>query len=254
MKHASDSVASAQRLRHIEGRHNHGSEPDPGPARHLGQFFAAAGYVLFAPHRHGHGKSTGNYPLDEIRQAALHRPGAEGRRRTVIEAVIALHERQLGDTETALGWLQGRAFVAAERVAMAGVSHGGIQTLLAAEADLGAAAYVAFAPGAMAWAENPELGERLRRAVLAARSPIFLLQAENDYGLGPSQILGPLLRAKGAPSHSRVYPTYGDSRQAGHGDFACQGTEVWGEDVCAFLSETTAASGPEAPPARNGDA
>ena len=73
---------------------------------------------------------------------------------------------------------------------MSGVSHGGVQTLLAAEADAGAQAYVPFAPAAMAWEGNPELHERLVQAVRGAQAPIFLVQAANDYSLGPSTVLG----------------------------------------------------------------
>ena len=82
--------------------------------------------------------------------------------------------------------------------------------------------------------------DRLLRAVSQASAPMFLLQAENDYSLGPSDTLGAELQRKGGLNRSRVYPPYGSSTQSGHGGFALHGTEVWGADVCAFLSEVNA--------------
>lgn len=217
---------------------NHGSERLPGAADELGRFYTSAGYVCFVPHRHGHGRSPGDYPIAALRaRAQAEANGVPGGGRQAIHWVIELHERYLEDTIAAVRWLERQSFVDACRIAMSGVSHGGAQTLLAAEAGAGARAFVPFAPAAMAWKGNPELHDRLLRAVRAAREPIFLIQAANDYDLGPSEILGAALARKGEPNRSRVYPPYGDGPQAGHGDFACHGTGVWGDDVRAFLSE-----------------
>jgi carboxymethylenebutenolidase len=206
---------------------NHGSERDPGSPHELGRFYASAGYVCFCPHRHGHGLSPGEYALGVVPA----RTRAQG-----IHALIALHEDYVRDTVAAATWLSGQAFVDSTRLAMSGVSHGGIQTILAAEADAGMAAYVPFAPAAMGWRGNPELQERLLHAVSKARAPMFLLQAENDYSLGPSEILGAELERKGEPNRARVYPPYGPDHASGHGAFACRGMDVWGADVCAFLA------------------
>jgi dienelactone hydrolase len=130
--------------------------------------------------------------------------------------------------------------VDAGRLAMSGVSFGGIQTILAAEAGADVHAYLPFAPAAIAWHGNPELQERLVQAVRAATAPMFLVQAENDYSLGPSEVLGAELERKGEPNRVRVYPPYGDSTDSGHGAFACEGTEVWGTDVRGFLDHVLA--------------
>ena len=90
----------------------------------------------------------------------------------------------------------------------------------------------------MAWQGNPELQERLVRAVRSARTPILLIQAANDHSLGPSEVLGAELAGKGEPNGVSVYPAHGDSPQAGHGDFACEAPDVWGGDVVAFLEQT----------------
>jgi dienelactone hydrolase len=215
---------------------NHGSERSPGPRDELGAFYTAAGYVLFVPHRRGHGRSPGDHFAD-----ALRRDAAGQTRGRAIRSLIELHERHLRDTLAAAGWLARERFVDPGRMAMSGVSHGGIQTLLAAEAGGGMRAYVPFAPAAIGWPGNPELHDRLRRAVRRAEAPIFLLQAENDHSLGPSDVLGAELRRKGGRNRARVYPAYGESHETGHGEFACRGTDVWGTDVRAFLDDALGA-------------
>jgi carboxymethylenebutenolidase len=218
---------------------NHGSERHPGTRSELGRFYTAAGYVLFVPHRRGHGCSDGTYALDSLPARAR---AEAGRRRSayqrrVVELVIEHHERHLDDTAAAVRWLEREPLVDERRIAMSGVSYGGTQTLLAAEADVGACAYVPFAPSAMSWAESPQLQGRLVRAVRGAKAPMFLLQAANDYDLGPSRVLGEELSRRGGPSRARVYAPYGDTHASGHGTFACEGTAVWGDDVCEFLDE-----------------
>jgi dienelactone hydrolase len=200
---------------------NHGSERLPSPQDELGSFYTSAGFVFLAPHRHGHGCSPGEYALANVTGG--------------IESVIELQEGYLEDTLAAVRWLRDQPFVDSAQMAMSGVSHGGIQTLLAAEAEAGMRAYVPFAPAAMGWRGNPELQERLLRAVKAARAPMFLLQAENDYSLGPSEVLGKELKRKGEPNRARVYPAYGSAPESGHGEFARHGMDVWGGDVRAFL-------------------
>jgi carboxymethylenebutenolidase len=215
---------------------NHGSERLPGSCADLGSFYTSAGYVFFVPHRHGHGQSPGKYPLGTVpTRARAQTEDTAGYRRKGIELLIELHEAYLEDTVAAVKWLKRQPFVDSTRMAMSGVSHGGIQTVLAAEADAGMKAYVPFAPAAIAWRGNPELQDRLLCAVQTAHAPMFLLQAENDYSLGPSEILGGELKRKGAPNGARVYPPHGQTQDSGHGAFACQGTRVWGADVCAFL-------------------
>jgi carboxymethylenebutenolidase len=207
----------------------HGSERRPGPQDDLAAFYTSAGYVFFAPHRRGHGVAPGAHFEDELGPELVRLPRADA-----IEALIRAHERRLEDTLAALRWLAEQPFVDAERVALSGVSHGGIQTLLAAEAGAGASAYVPFAPGATGWDGNPELQARLLLAAERAERPIFLIQAANDHSLGPSEVLGGVLRAKDGLNRARVYPAFGTD---GHGVFACSGAEVWGADVLAFLAE-----------------
>ena len=198
----------------------HGSERLPGAQDALAEFYNRAGYALFLPHRGGHGSSAGPYAITELGPIAT--PENVGR------LVVELHERQLDDTAAAVRWISGHPRVDSARVAVSGVSFGGVQTMLAAEARLGAKAYVAFSPGATAWDEQPLLRRRLRRAARAAADPVLVVQAANDHSLGPARELGRRCRA-------HVYPRYGRSAQAAHGEFGCRGMEIWGPDVLAFL-------------------
>ena len=221
---------------------NHGSEPDPGSADAVGEFYASNGFVCFVPHRRGHGQSPGEHFAEGLEtRARAKSANAATYRRRLVEMVVELHELHLGDTKAALDWLRQQPFVDSARLAMSGASYGGIQTILAAEADAGAGAYIPFAPAAMAWDVSPALRDRLVHAVRAAPSPILLIQAENDYSLGPSKVLGPELERKGEPNGSRVYPPFGGTERSGHAAFATDGTGVWGEDVLAFVESSLSA-------------
>ena len=59
----------------------------------------------------------------------------------------------------------------------------------------------------------------LKRAMLATTAPIFLIQAENDYNLGPSQYLGPVLDGKGGLNRHKLYPEFKPElgHKSGHG-------------------------------------
>lgn len=210
---------------------NHGSEKEPPVCDELAAFYTAAGYVFLCPHRRGHGLSPGEYAFGVP---------PTGTRSEAMDTLIRLHEHHLADTLAAVEWLAEQPDVDEGRMAVSGVSHGGVQTILAAEADAGPVAYVPFAPFAMGWDGNPELHERLTRAVRMARAPMFLLQAENDYSLGPSELLGKELERKDSPNRARVYPPYGESSASGHAAFALHATDIWGADVCTFLDEALA--------------
>lgn len=218
---------------------NHGSEKNPIAHPELGLFYASHGYVVFLPVRHGHNPSPGDYISDVIDQykAAGHS------QKQVQEYSIKQHEVYNEDVVAAVEWLKQRSFVDRARLVVTGVSYGGIQTLLAAEKGLGLRAAVPFAPGAMSWG-NPEIQKREAEAVRYARIPLFLLQAQNDYSIGPSEVLGPIIRNKGGLNNARLYPAFGTSHQEGHGGFACwqEGIAIWGDAVLAFMK--AAGAGP----------
>jgi dienelactone hydrolase len=200
---------------------NHGSERMPGWRPELGHFYTQHGWAFLVPHRRGHGRSPGDYIGAEPDDAK----------------VLAMQDAHNDDVVAAIEWVKHQPRMDAARVAVSGCSYGGIQTLLTAARPVGIRAAVPFAPGAMRWRYSKGLRERLVRAAREARVPELLIQAENDYDLSPSQILGAELES-GGHGHAKTYPATGASAQDGHG-FCVTGFDVWGPDVLAFLAEAT---------------
>jgi len=211
---------------------NHGSEKLPGQQPELGRFYTKQGFVFFTPHRHGQGRSPGAYIEDLIaKYAATEKNGT-----SVGKYVVKLQEEYNQDVVAAVEWLKGQPFVDQRRMVMSGCSYGGVQTLLTAEKGLGLRAFAPFAPAAKSWA-NTELRKRLLEAVRNAKSPLFLIQARNDFSIEPSEILGPVIKRKGPPNQAKVYPPYGTTPQEGHYAFATKegGIAIWGSEVLDFF-------------------
>jgi carboxymethylenebutenolidase len=205
---------------------NHGSEKLPGSQPGLANFYTAHSYVFFVPHRRGQGRFPGDYIQDLVAQAP---PGERARR------MVDLQQEEVEDIIASLDHLRSRPFVDPNRIAMSGCSYGGIQTLLVGEHDLNIKALVPFAPGAMSWEQNRVLQDRLIRAVGLSKAPVFLIQAENDYSLGPSRFLSSEAKKKHTDFQTKIYGAFGSSYQDGHWGFCSSGTDVWGVDVLAFL-------------------
>jgi len=153
--------------------------------------------------------------------------------------MVKLHSVYNRDVAAAVAWLKSQPYVDKSRVVMSGVSYGGIQTLVSAEAIPGVRGFISFAPAAMSWRMLP-LRERMLEAIHKAKAPIFLLQASNDYSTGPSEVLGPVIRKKGPPNQAKLYPAFGadDDHRKGHGAFATWniGIELWSADVMNFIA------------------
>ena len=216
---------------------NHGSEKNPAPCGppDLGYFYQNKGFAFFAFQRHGHGASPGDYIMDLQTRAFAAHPFD---RRAAQSEVVGLQEQYNKDVEAAVAWVRQQGWADTQRIAMTGISFGGIQTILAAEKGLGIRAFLPFAPAAQSW--NPVLADRLKKAVRHARVPIFIIQAQNDYSTEPSKVLGPELEKKGPPNHAKIYPSFGTTAQDGHWRFGSyrDGIAIWASDVSAFLDAT----------------
>jgi len=205
---------------------NHGSGKqldDEGNAYTFGKvpsFYVSHGFVVVFPFRHESGVS----------------PDYSGTHATQVKAMtpVEMLDVRLEDVIAAVEYVKKLPYIDTSRMAMSGLSVGGIETVLASEKGLGMKCFVPFAPGAMSWA-NPELRTREIAAIKAAKAPVFLLQARNDFSLGPSEVLGAILKQKGSPNQSKVYPDYGVSHEDGHRNFALAGCDIWGADVLQFL-------------------
>lgn len=215
---------------------NHGSERYPIPDKKLGHFWIEHRVVFFKPFRSGHAGNPGIYSED------LQKTLTGLSRTASFRYKVRLQERANDDVISAYRWLSGQSYVDPRRISIGGGSYGGIQTLLAAERDaqekLGVRCFVAMSPASASW--SPLWAQRLSRAVSVSRAPIFLMQACNDYSLGPSRVLGPLIHAKGLPNRQKVFPVHilpganpSDHAQ-GHGQFF-KDANAWQDDVLSFF-------------------
>ncbi len=217
--------------------YNHGSAPgmlNNQAFEAIGPRFAARGWVFFAPYRRGQGlsASAGPYIGDQIEAAER----AGGRSAGSAAMVKRLETDHLDDQLAALAWLRAAPFVDPTRIAAAGNSFGGIETVLGVER----ASYCAgidAAGGAQSWSQSPELQARMLRAVRGARAPIFFFQAENDFDLAPTRALSAAMAEAGKRAESKIYPAFGSSPKDGHA-FAYRASEVWFEDALGFLEKT----------------
>jgi dipeptidyl aminopeptidase/acylaminoacyl peptidase len=130
--------------------------------------------------------------------------------------------------------LRKQVVVQPDRIAVAGNSFGGIETVLGAERGNYCAA-IDSAGGAQSWAQAPDLQSRMARAVRNANAPIFFFQAANDYDLSPSKTLSAVMKDARKTYEVKIYPPYGNSPQDGH-TFGYFGSAVWADDVFRFLN------------------
>ena len=215
--------------------YNHGSAPGMLSKQAfdaLGPAFASHGWVFFGPYRRGQGlsASAGPYIGDQIAEAEK-KGGISAGAATMVRLLETDH---LDDQLAALKWLRTQSFVQPDRIAVAGNSFGGIETVLGAERGNYCAA-IDSAGGAQSWAEAPELQSLMTRAVRNANAPIFFFQAANDYDLSPSKTLSAVMNAASKTFAVKIYPPYGDSPQDGH-TFGYFGSAVWSADVFRFLN------------------
>jgi carboxymethylenebutenolidase len=158
---------------------------------------------------------------------------ASGARAGASVMVRLLETEHLGDQLAGLEWLRGQPFVDGDRIAAAGNSFGGIETVLGAE-QVGYCAAIDASGGAESWGNAPRLRAVMTRAVRNAKAPIFFFQAENDYDLSPSRSLSAAMKDAGRVSMLKIYPAFGQSSADGH-SFAWSGSAVWADDVFQFL-------------------
>ena len=199
----------------------------------LGPAFASHGWVFFGPYRRGQGlsASAGPYIGDQI--AAAEKNGGISTAAAVM--VRLLETDHLDDQLAALAWLRKQGFIQSRRIAVAGNSFGGIETVLGAERGNYCAA-IDSAGGAQSWARAPELQSLMTRAARNANTPIFFFQAANDYDLSPTKTLSAVMKDAGKTYEVRIYPSYGNSVQEGH-TFGYFGSAVWADDVFRFLNQ-----------------
>jgi carboxymethylenebutenolidase len=214
--------------------YNHGSEKPVDYLAALGPVFTSRGYLLFVPERRGHGRSADQSRwISDLLAEERKTNGMEASAKMMIRLLETEH---LEDQLAALTYLKSHSDVDVNRIAIAGCSFGGIQTLLAGEQNTGAKAGVNFAGAALTWTRSPLIPERLRAAVRRAEMPIFFVQAENDYNTAPSRELAAEMEKAGKPYQIKIFPPFGTTPEEGHTPFCANGADVWGPDVFQFLA------------------
>ena len=199
----------------------------------IGPLFAENGWAFFMPYRRGQGLSVkaGPYIGDELEEARR-RGGKPERFARMVTLLSTVH---LQDQLAALQWLASQKFIQADRVAVAGNSFGGIESVLGA-AQAPYCAGIDASGGAETWSESPELQSLLKAAVRKSNAPIFFLQAENDFDLSPSKVLFAEMKQAGKEAMLKIYPPYGKSSRDGH-SFAYLGGAAWFNDAFAFIQK-----------------
>lgn len=146
-----------------------------------------------------------------------------------------LETDHLNDRMAALAWLRKREYVRPDRIAVAGNSFGGIETVLGAQRGSYCAA-VDLSGGAESWAKAPALRAMMLRAVRDSRAPILFVQPANDFDISPSWVLSAAMRDAGKLSRMKIYLPFGNSPEEGH-SFAYRGASVWANEVFHFLRQ-----------------
>jgi hypothetical protein len=92
------------------------------------------------------------------------------------------------------------------------------------------------------WA-NTGLRDAVVTAAQTVRIPTFIIQAHNDYSLGPVRVPGQIVADdKVLPHQAKLYPAYGTTHEEGHPTFATAGFSVRGQDVLTFIRQAFARS------------
>jgi carboxymethylenebutenolidase len=209
---------------------NHGSGLDRGSANlcqpGLGTTLMSWGLAVFTPHRQGYGNSPGPGWREEV-------PGEFGTDEYDVQLVARL-DRESDDVVAALDFLQGLPEIERDHIGVMGNSFGGINTLLAASKTDRFRCAVEFAGAAMNWEHTPRLREHMIAAAHRLTQPIFFIQAENDFSIGPTLELSAALKDTGKVVEAKVFPAFGISHQEGH-LFERDGALIWGPEVRRFL-------------------
>jgi len=179
--------------------YNHGSAPGMLNSRAsavIGPLFVARGWAFFMPYRRGQGLSegAGAYIGDAI-DAARRQHGQADAAATMVNLLAT---EQLRDQLAALAWLKTQPYIDASRVAVAGNSFGGIETVLGV-ADAPYCAAVDASGCAESWQEAPQLQAAMKQAVRNAKAPIFSFKPRTTMTCRQARSCRPKCKASASP-------------------------------------------------------
>ena len=211
--------------------YHHGSERSPSNFAGQAQFYVPRGFVLFVPHRRGHGLSAAaaQYPAEVL-----------GRAGSPPQRLVGVLRDQMPDVSAAVEFVRRLRSVDRQRVAVAGCSLGGVLALASARRERGLRAAIDFAGGSIVWKSNPPLRQMMRTAAKDATTPVFFIQAANDYNTAPSHELSKLMRETGGSASLQIFPAHGSTPRQGHQFCAGGRAPAWGPAVRTFLTRAFA--------------
>jgi pimeloyl-ACP methyl ester carboxylesterase len=237
---------------------NHGSEETPGDKCDVGEYFSTRGYVVFVPHRRGHGKSTGVY-LDQYNSdfCSVSNAGA---------CKMEYLRKQVDDVSAAVTYMKGLTvglfgpkLVNADKIVFMGHSFGGIVTIFANEKQLGQKAVISVAGASQSWEGNPSAVSEMVDAVEDAIAPMYFVEPMNDHSIRPTIELAQVAGLNCKQYQSAIFPpsevtgdglitladyegdwdgdgkTF-DPRDAAHGAFTGSRITEWGPSALEFYT------------------
>lgn len=210
---------------------NHGSSISPGTTDlcrpGISSLLMSWGYASFLPHRHGYGSSTGVPWTTEV--------SAKFGTSEYDTQLVARLDSESNDVIAAADFVRALPEIDADRIAALGSSFGGTVTLWASGKSDAFTCAVDFAGAAINWDHAPRLRTAMIEATRKIRCPIYFLQAENDYSVEPTRVLGAMSAEAKQPIQARIFPAHGLSNDEGH-LFAKSGSLIWGPEVRKFFA------------------
>jgi len=212
-----------------------GSGLTPQPET-IGPIFARHGYVFLGLFRSGQGLSAKEG--SETSVLVERERDAKGDDAANRMQLRLLEKDQLDQQLSALELLRGMKIVDSRRIALVGHSFGGMLAMMNGERDHSIRAIVNFAGGARSWPRSSYLRERVTQATGQITSPVFFIQAANDYSIAPSQILDAELAKHGIPHQIKIFPAFGNNASEGH-NIIYLSVAIWEKEVFEFLDRYT---------------
>jgi carboxymethylenebutenolidase len=200
----------------------------------LGPLFAGRGYIYFALFRRGVGLSKGEgMNGEDLMVSAFKKNGQRGRNDVQLKQLETV---QMQDMMAGITYLKKIPDSDTTRMAILGHSFGGSLALIIAERWPGLKAVVVFSPSGYSWNFSPSLRSKLILAVKNTRSPIMIIQVQNDYSTNPGYSLDSVLNQLHKKHILEIYPAFGNSANEGHNAIFLN-SKIWEADVFKFLEE-----------------
>ena len=209
---------------------NHGSSIDQGSLDvcrpNTAAWLMSWNIASFLPHRHGYGNSPGPGWRSDVTAAY----GTQDYDRQL----GARLDRESDDVIAALAAVERLPEIMSDHIGVMGSSFGGTNTLFAAAKSARWRCAIDFAGAAMNWDRAPGLRAMMHDAASRVRCPMFFIQAENDYSIGPTRELPAALVGGELVVESKIYPPHGLTPHEGH-LFESTGQMLWAPDARRFL-------------------